>query len=303
MDIKYILAFNKSDYEFIRKKYIDVELKPDNLEGQLLSGRYEFIKKIQEKKNTIIYEVHCQLTEKTFIAEVHRKKYDVSDPYYMDIWKEMEQLSKVKHENVLSIFDFGNDNGIVYAVKEYFSIKTLGDYLIDNPKPYLEDAISLSRQILLGMSFVEERICEGELEISNLDICPENIFVSDSGKIKINFPWPYEYGFDHIEECENYHYMSPEAARGIKLLDLNGHVYSFGCVLYRLFTGRTPFIGDELVKLAMEHLQTVPESPTSINELIPKSISDVIEKCMQKDPSKRYSLCEKILRECNLLRM
>lgn len=297
MNKKYILDFSESDYEFIRKKYISVDLEPDKLEGQLLAGRYEVIRKIQEKKNTIIYEVHCLLTDKMFIAEVHRTKYEISDADYMILSAEMEQLSKLSHENVLSVFDFGNDNGIMFSIKEYFGNHTLEDYLIDNPRPFLEQAILLSKQIISGMDYAEKRIFENKVSLANLDICPENIFVSDCGKIKINFQWSY----NSIDEYENYHYMSPEAARGIAY-NYSSNLYSLGCVLYRLFTGRTPYIGDGMTKLAIEHIQTIPESPLKVNELIPKSISDVIERCMKKDSLERYASCEGILNDCSLLR-
>ena len=95
------------------------------------------------------------------------------------------------------------------------------------------------------------------------------------------------------------HYISPEQARGSHV-DSRTDIYSFGVLLYEMFTGRVPFEGDEAVSIAMKHVNQMPEAPQSVNPAISKGINDIILKCMQKDPAKRYQTASE-LREDLLL--
>jgi serine/threonine-protein kinase len=82
-------------------------------------------------------------------------------------------------------------------------------------------------------------------------------------------------------------YMSPEQARG-NPLDFRSDIYSTGVVVYEIFTGSLPFDGDSPLAVVLKHIQESPPSPQTRNPKIDPKISQIILKCMQKDPKERY---------------
>lgn len=308
MNEKYIFEFNELDCEFIKKKYIYCEMNPDRLEGHVLGNRYEIIERIQDKKNSIIYKANCKLTKKLVFVEVCKQKLIISDEdksfvEYQTFRLVEENISFKFNENIMSLFDIGNEKDVVYVVKEYFEGSTLSEYIEKHKRLYIEQAINISRQIINGLKDVEnEYFCK----YGSFALCPENIYIDRNENIKLNLT-TMQSGLrifkdeQFLPNAENFDYISPEIARGLEY-NFSSVIYSLGCIMYRLFTGKTPYTENGMVKLALEHIQTIPESPMTVNELIPKSISDVIEKCMRKNPAERYQSCEGILNDCSLLR-
>ena len=82
-------------------------------------------------------------------------------------------------------------------------------------------------------------------------------------------------------------YMSPEQARGAAL-DFRSDIYSTGVVLYEVFTGTLPFEGDTPLAVVLKHIQENPPSPQARNPKIDPKVSQIVLKCMQKDPKERY---------------
>jgi serine/threonine-protein kinase len=81
--------------------------------------------------------------------------------------------------------------------------------------------------------------------------------------------------------------MSPEQARG-KPLDFRSDIYSTGVVLYEVFTGTPPFDGDTPLAVVLKHIQENPPSPQTRNPKIDPKISQIVLKCMQKEPNDRF---------------
>lgn len=298
MNIKYILAFNESDYESIKMKHINDEDETNKLEGRLLGGRYKIVKKIGEKFNIIEYRAKCELTNNEYIIEIQKKKYTEEENSFALLFE--EECAKFINRNIMRTYDVGMERGIVYAIKEITDLKPLDYYLMVERNIGVEQAINISKQIINGLLYVHST--DSIVGNDGILLWPGNIYIDSKSNIKINV---VEYN-PYFEDTSvfKYYYMSPEFFQENKYYEITSEIYSLGCIMYVLFTGKVPYKGNKSkVELALDHFQTVPETPKSINQLIPESISNVIEKCMQKNPAERYQSCEEILNDCSLLRM
>ena len=124
------------------------------------------------------------------------------------------------------------------------------------------------------------------------DIKPQNIIIEATGGLKI-----MDFGIARLKEERGMtaegtvvgtpDYMSPEQARG-QQLDFRSDIYSTGVVLYEVFTGTIPFEGETPLAVVLKHIQEAPPSPQTRNPRIDPRISQIILKCMQKDPKDRY---------------
>ena len=92
------------------------------------------------------------------------------------------------------------------------------------------------------------------------------------------------------------HYTSPEQARG-GVVDQKSDIYSIGITMYEMVTGHVPFDGDSTVTVALKHLQEEIKSPDEEVPDLPRSLVDIIMKCTQKNPERRYHDCESLLQD------
>jgi serine/threonine-protein kinase len=155
-----------------------------------------------------------------------------------------------------------------------------GDVL---PKPV---GLRIAKQICAGLAAAHE------VGVIHRDIKPQNILIESTGGLKI-----MDFGIARLKEERGMtaegtvvgtpDYMSPEQARG-NALDFRSDIYSTGVVLYEVFTGTLPFEGDTPLAVVLKHIQENPPSPQTRNPRIDPKISQIILKCMQKDPKDRF---------------
>jgi len=209
--------------------------------------------------------------------------------------REAKAVAALSHPNILSIFDFGTDGGISYAVTEFLEGQTLREKLLPGPVSP-KQAVDYALQIARGLSAAHEK------GIVHRDLKPENLFVTRGGHLKI-----LDFGLakrveavapgaetsaptrsDHTEPgtvLGTMGYMSPEQVRGLPV-DHRSDIFSFGAVLYELLSGKKAFskstASDSIAAILKE------EPPALPGRDVPIALDQVVRHCLEKDRDDRF---------------
>jgi eukaryotic-like serine/threonine-protein kinase len=201
--------------------------------------------------------------------------------------REARAMAATKHDNVATVYQVGQDGDVVYLAMELLEGQTLDAWLERVGQPRVSNILRLGQQVARGLDTIHAR------GLVHRDIKPSNLWVeSTTGRVKI-----LDFGLarDTLQEIQLTRvgtligtpaYFSPEQARG-KPLDGRSDLFSLGCVLYVLATGKLPFPAkntlDQLAALAADQPAPIRE----LNSAIPDALADLIAELLAKDPDKR----------------
>ncbi|MGZ7031037.1 MAG: serine/threonine-protein kinase, partial [Thermoanaerobaculia bacterium] len=157
-------------------------------------------------------------------------------------------------------------------------------------------AMGIARQISRGLDAAHEQ------GIIHRDIKPQNVLIDHRGEIKL-----MDFGIARMAEAPEAmtqaglivgtpHYMSPEQVQG-KQLDSRSDVYSVGVLMYEMLVGRRPFESSSLTGVLTAHITETPRLPIEIRPEVGREISDIVMRCLAKDPQKRYANAAELLQD------
>ena len=216
---------------------------------------------------------------------------------------ELEVGQKLKHKNVIHIFEFNTEGSVPYLVLELFECPNLK---------------LLLRQGVTELAYLVPRIIEQAAEALfylheqgwiHRDVKPDNFLVNDDGLVKlIDFAISEKYKkgigalFSFGSKVQGTRsYMSPEQIRG-KTLDPRADLYSFGCMIFELTSGKLPYTGTTADELLTKHL-SAPIPPLGVfNENITPEFANLVKKTMQKRKEDRPASMWEFLKEFRTLR-
>jgi len=255
--------------------------------GQLFAGRYEIQGVLGQGGMGVVYRAHDRDLDDVVAIKTLRGEALSADPSLLDRFKQEIRLARrITHPNILRTHDLGESLGLRYLSMEFVKGLTLkqlveaGEIL---PTPV---GLRIAKQICAGLAAAHE------VGVIHRDIKPQNIIIEATGGLKI-----MDFGIARLKEERGMtaegtvvgtpDYMSPEQARG-QTLDFRSDIYSTGVVLYEVFTGTLPFDGDSPLAVVLKHIQEPPPSPQARNPRIDPKISQIVLKCVQKDPKDRF---------------
>ena len=204
--------------------------------------------------------------------------------------QEAQSVARLNHPNVTQIFAIEETDDDLFIVMEYVEGTELKDG-IEEDKLSLEEKVHIARQIASGLRAAHEK------QIVHRDIKSKNIMISEAGTVKVmDFGLARMQGSEHITNpgttVGTTSYMSPEQLHGEEAT-IQSDIWSYGVVLYELFTGRLPFQGayEPAIMYAI-----VEEDPLPMGE-VPDNIQYVIQRCLEKEPADRYREMDDILQD------
>lgn len=208
--------------------------------------------------------------------------------------REAQAVAALSHANILAIHDFGEAEGVRYAVSELLEGETLRARLAQGALP-VRKAIDYGVQIVRGIAAAHER------GIVHRDLKPENIFVTQDGAVKI-----LDFGLAKSVEPPSalretqlaadttpgtvlgtVGYMSPEQVRGLPV-DQRTDIFSFGAVLYEMLTGERAFRGASRVETMNAILKEDPPEFATVNPALPTSLDRIVRRSLEKQPAERF---------------
>jgi serine/threonine-protein kinase len=204
--------------------------------------------------------------------------------------REARVLASLNHPNIATIYDeLEEAEGVNYLVLEYIPGQTLAERIAKKPLK-LEDALTIALQIAEAVAAAHEH------DVIHRDLKPGNIKITPEGKVKVlDFGLAKAVGGEALDQQSTITepgrvigtpaYMSPEQARG-KPTDKRSDIWSFGCVLYEMLTGRVPFKGETISDTLANILQTDPDWQALPQTTLP-NIVVLLRRCLEKDPHRR----------------
>lgn len=258
----------------------------ENLVGNILNGRYEVLEKIGTGGMAVVYKAKDMLLNRFVAVKVLRDSLEGENKVVENFMKEAQAAAKLAHNNIVSVYDVGEDDGINYMVMELVDGITLKQYIKEKGALPWQEACDYAIQIGQGI---------GEAHSQNIihrDIKPQNIIMTKDKTLKVT-----DFGIAKAVASEttvvggtamgSVHYISPEQARG-GFTDARSDIYSLGIVLYEMLTGKVPFDGDTAVSVALMHLEKDPVNVRCVKMDIPTDLAYVTMKAIEKEQAKRY---------------
>ncbi len=211
--------------------------------------------------------------------------------------REARSAAAIKHDNVVTIYQVGEAQGVAFLAMEYLEGTSLARWLERGRKPSIDLILRIGREVASGLSAAHR------LGLVHRDIKPANIWLeAPNGRVKI-----LDFGQARAEREEvqitqlgaivgSPAFMSPEQAEG-KPVSFSTDLFSLGCVLYRLCSGRLPFEGKTILSVLHALATQTPATPQAIRPEIPESLSALVMRLLAKAPEARPESSQSVIDE------
>ena len=265
----------------------------DELEGEIISSRYQIIRRIGRGGMGVVYLAQqTNLNRNVCLKVLNPALLDDADAVGR-FEREAKGLSRLQHPNIVTIFDYGRDGNLAYIVMEYAQGITLSKYIKANAPLDRDKFVPIAAQILRGIGEAHK------LGLIHRDIKPANIILSEL-EGEQNFVKILDFGLAKLVQGQedltkeqqlvgSASYMAPEQIT-IGQSDTRTDVYALGVLFYFMLSGSKPFTGPNdnvvLYKHVNEHADPLFSHITP-DQGVPESLCEVIDQCLNKNPDKR----------------
>lgn len=252
--------------------------------GMMIGNRYEILEKIGTGGMSDVYKSKDHKLNRYVAVKVLKQEFSENANFVSKFQVEAQAAAGLAHPNVVNVYDVGEENDVYYIVMELVEGITLKKYIEKKARLSVKEAISIAIQVSMGIEAAHNN------HIIHRDIKPQNIIISKEGKVKVT-----DFGIAKAATSNtitsnvmgSVHYTSPEQARG-GYSDEKSDIYSLGITMFEMLTGRVPFNGETTVAIAIKHIQEPLPSPREYIPEIPVSVEQIVFKCCQKSPDRRY---------------
>jgi eukaryotic-like serine/threonine-protein kinase len=267
------------------------------LTSEILFEKFQVIEVLKKDEHAAVFLAnHIYLSKKIILKVLNTEK--IYDPSFVERFKrEAKILAKLDHPNIIKVLDFGLSKEFFYISFEYIEGESLREVFKTKTLTY-EQKEHIMIQLLKGLDYAHKN------QIIHRDIKPENIFIDKNLNVKLG-----DFGLALSAE-DNFvtnpyaivgtpSYMSPEQVRGAKLTP-QSDLFSVGVVLFELFTGRNPFL-KENVSLTLNEINSFEENTLKDKIIESQAVNSILIKLLKKNMTQRYNSAEEVLEELNVM--
>jgi len=258
------------------------------------AGRYQIISELGRGSMGVVYQgfdpvigrtvaVKTMLTEGLTPAEF--------EDFKARFQREAQAAGVLTHPNIVTVYDFGEDEGILYLAMEFLEGKSLQDLVEEQTVLAVETIAPMYEQVCSALDHAHSH------KVIHRDIKPANIMILDSGLVKVT-----DFGIAKMmsmgmtqagQILGTPNYMSPEQVKG-RQIDGRSDIFALGVVLYELVTGEKPFGGQNITTVIYKIINENPIPPRELDATIHPGLSYVIQKALAKNPDERYQTCREL---------
>jgi tRNA A-37 threonylcarbamoyl transferase component Bud32/DNA-directed RNA polymerase subunit RPC12/RpoP len=261
----------------------------DALIGKIFSG-CQIIERIGRGGMGTVYKGRHLALNKLMAIKI--LAVSINDPEMIERFvREARSCARLEHPNIIQVHNVGRKFGHTFILMQLVDGHTLGQILEAGKKISVGQAIKIVREVARGLGYAHRQ------GIVHRDVKPDNIFITSEGELKVG-------DFGLAMETRSWHktdtiqgtpfYMPPEQWRG-EPQDGRSDIYALGITFYALVTGGKPFEGESAMVLMEQHMHDRPRPPSAANPDVPRGVSAVIMKMIEKKPADRYQSCEALL--------
>lgn len=262
------------------------------MENKKLNNRYQIINKIGSGGMAKVYEandlyLNRNVAVKIINLDTTNKIDNLSKERFL---QEIKAVSRIRHPNVILVYDIFIDNENWCLVLELLKGKTLKEYLTNIGVLSVNETLNIFQKILAGVNACHQA------GIVHRDLKPDNILLTDNGAIKV-----LDFGIAMIDGYEvkkhanqvvgTMKYIAPEVVK-FEPATVQSDIYSLGIILYELLAGKPPFFHKNPQILANKHIKDQMPSIRDYNVAIPQSLENIIINATNKNPNERYHSIE-----------
>jgi tetratricopeptide (TPR) repeat protein/tRNA A-37 threonylcarbamoyl transferase component Bud32 len=261
----------------------------------LQNGRYAVLKKLGEGGKGVVFKARDTVLNRVVAIKVLKSTVAGEDSYSR-FMREAQAVGRLNHPNIVSIHDVGKEDDKQFFVLEFVDGMSLRELM----GTYPEGKCDLQTVLRIGMDVCGSLQYAHAQGILHRDIKPENVMLTREDTAKLmDFGLAKMLGQPSLTQegiiVGTVAYVAPEIALG-RGADARSDLYSFGAVLYEALTGKSPFVGEDAVKVIFSHIHDVPVSPIRLNAKVPQALSDCIMRLLEKEPEKRYQTAADLLK-------
>ena len=252
-------------------------------------GRYEILDVAGRGAMGVVYKAKDPLIGRTVAIKVMSAavalRPDEQEEYRQRFFREAQAAGRLRHDNIVSIYDMGEEGGVPYMTMEFVEGQSLSKRLKDKGPLPLGEAVSIMRQVATGLSYAHEQ------NIVHRDIKPDNILIDAKGRAVIT-----DFGIARISMSEltrtgevlgTPHFMSPEQVLG-QPVDGRSDLFSLGVIFYLMLSGQRPFIGDTVSSICY-HIVHSPPKPLPESPAFRPEIRALLDRLLAKSKEDRFA--------------
>ena len=259
---------------------------------------YKLIGRLGAGAMATVYKARQLSLNRLVAVKILPKKFSLNPEFVKRFYAEGRAAAKLNHPNIVAALDVGRHGDTHYFIMEYVEGHTVYEHLVKEG-PYSEaEALAIAIQVAQALNHAHKA------GLIHRDVKPKNILITNDGVAKLaDMGLARAVSDREAAEAEagkafgTPYYIAPEQIRGKVNIDLRADIYSFGCTLFHMVTGRVPFEGPDISSILLKHLDEPAVPPDHINHQLTTGISEIVELCMAKKARKRYASTKDLIED------
>jgi serine/threonine-protein kinase len=257
-------------------------------------GQYEIVSRLGQGGMASVYRARQLNIDRSVAIKIIKPELVENSELLARFDREAQTIASLSHPHIVKLFDYGQQDGIIYFVMELLDGGNLADYLAKGP-PSMEQVDRLLNQIGSALAYAHQQ------GIIHRDLKPQNVLLDKHGNAILT-----DFGIAHLlsanvmltqngETVGTPAYMPPEQWQS-RALDARADIYALGVILYEMLSGQRPFSGDTPFQIMHKHLYEPLPMLGHVQPETPKSIERVVSKALAKQPTDRFESVEAMLK-------